>query len=110
MSRCDECWKPHMECRCVTYEGVHGHAYGYGRHTPESSLRDWYGDDIFISHKTWWGWSLKAAKEESERLAQRLPGSPAHRAWRKHYLVLRNDLSRLGYVYDFAPITRPTPR
>lgn len=90
----------------VTYEGVHGHSYWLGPDTVARSVREW--GDVQPDPRKWWGWALDSARQESERLAVVLPGSQAYWAWRKHYLVLRNDLSRLGWRYDFAPITRPT--
>lgn len=104
--RCDMCWNVQQNCICVTYEGVHGHSYAHGRHTPSGSLHDDWG---LMPHKTWWGCALKSAKDESERLAAKYPGSRMWFAWRKHYLVMRNDLSQLGLRYDFAPIEHPTP-
>lgn len=97
--RCDQCWKPHRECQCVTFEGVHGHSYANGG--PAATLAE--PNYMSPNHRTWWGWSLKSALDEAARLADTMPGSPAWQAWDRHARILRDDLHALGYDYPFAP-------
>ncbi|MCD0164601.1 hypothetical protein [Deinococcus sp. 12RED42] len=103
--RCDQCWKPHRECQCVTFEGVHGHSYAGGG--PAESQATW--GDHAPDHRTWWGWALKNALDEAARLADVLPGSPAWQAWDRHARTLRDDLHDLGYDYPFAPAPQHPP-
>ncbi|GAQ23951.1 endonuclease/exonuclease/phosphatase [Deinococcus grandis] len=98
--RCDQCWKPRRACQCVTFEGVHGHAYAGGG--PAETQATW--GDHSPDHRTWWGRALRTATEEAARLADVLPGSPAAQAWLLHAVALRGDLHALGYDYPFAPL------
>lgn len=102
---CERCWKPYRECHCVTFEGVHGHAYANGG--PAATLAE--PNYMSPDHRTWWGWSLKGALDEAARLAQVKPGSPAWQAWDRHARILRDDLHALGYDYPFAPLPQRVP-